>query len=79
MTRIVYATRTMYAAAFVDEPQPRRRADRLRWAVRHALADACRYGDIVAEIVSINDRTLSDPDFYACAQIIREEAATCCY
>lgn len=72
MTRILYATSTSHAAAFVDEPQPRGHAARLRWAVRHALADARRYGDIVAEIVSINDHTLSNDDFRACARMIKE-------
>lgn len=77
MTRIVYATRTSYAAAFVDDPQPRKHADRLRWAVRHALADARRYGDTVSEIVSINDKTLCNSDFYICARLIRKEVTAC--
>lgn len=74
MTKIVYAGRACHASVFTDDPQPRKHSDRLAWAVRHALEDARRYGDIVAEIVSINDHTLSNTDYYKCLTIIREEA-----
>lgn len=74
MTRIRYAGRASHAAVFTDDPQPRRHDDRLLWAVRHAIADARRYGDAVSEIISINDKTLCNDDFYLCAQLIRQEA-----
>jgi hypothetical protein len=74
MTKIVYAGRASHASVFTDDPQPREHAARLLWAVRHALADARHYGDAVGEIVSINDKTLSNSDFHRCAQLIREAA-----
>ena len=74
MTRITYAGRASHASVFTDDPQPRKSDARLVWAVRHALEDARRYGDIVAEIVSINNHILSNDEFYRCLNIIREEA-----
>ncbi len=74
MTKIVYAGRASHASVFTDDPQPREHAARLLWAVRHALADARRYGDAVSEIVSINDKTLDNDSFHRCVQIIRQEA-----
>lgn len=65
-TRIVYAGRASHAAAFTDEPQPRSRRARLDWAVRHAVADARKFGDTVSEIVSINGRTLDNDEFAYC-------------
>lgn len=77
MTKIVYAGRACHASVFTDDPQPRKHSERLLWAVRHAIADARRYGDAVSEIVSINDKTLCNSDFHHCAQLIRQEARTC--
>lgn len=72
MTKIIYAGRASHASVFTDDPQPREKYARLLWAVAHAIADARRYGDIVAEIVSINDCTLSNDEFHACARMIKE-------
>lgn len=74
MTKILYAGRASHASVFTDDPQPREHAARLLWAVRHAIADARRYGDAVSEIVSINDHTLDNAEFYQCTKLIRQEA-----
>ena len=74
MIKILYAGRASHASVFTDDPQPREHAARLLWAVRHAIEDASRYGDRVSEIVSINDHTLNNAEFYQCAQYIRQEA-----
>ena len=74
MTKIIYAGRASHASVFTDDPQPREKYARLLWAVRHALADARRWGDIVSEIVSINGRTLDNDEFRYCARMARQEA-----
>lgn len=74
MTKIIYAGRASHASVFTDDPQPREKSARLLWAVRHALADARQWGDIVSEIVSINDKVLDNDEFYYCARMAREEA-----
>lgn len=76
-TRILYAGRASHAAVFADDPQPRDRRARLDWAVRHAVEDARHFGDVVSEIVSINDRTLSNNDFAYCRDAARREFAPC--
>lgn len=74
MTKIIYAGRASHASVFTDDPQPREKSARLLWAVRHALADARRWGDIVSEIVSINDKVLDNEEFHYCARMARQEA-----
>lgn len=74
MTKIIYAGRASHASVFTDDPQPREKYARLLWAVRHAIADARQWGDIVSEIVSINGRTLDNDDFHYCARMARQEA-----
>lgn len=74
MTKIIYAGRASHASVFTDDPQPREKYARLLWAVRHAIADARRWGDIVSEIVSINGRTLDNDEFRYCARMARQEA-----
>lgn len=74
MTKIIYAGRASHASVFTDDPQPREKYARLLWAVRHALADARRYGDAVSEIVSINDKVLGNAEFHYCARMARQEA-----
>lgn len=74
MTKIIYAGRASHASVFTDDPQPREKYARLLWAVRHALADARRWGDIVSEIVSINDKVLDNAEFHYCARMARQEA-----
>lgn len=74
MTVIKYAGRTSHASVFTDDPQPRDKTARLLWAVRHAIADARRYGDAVSEIVSINDKVLNNEEFHYCARMARQEA-----
>lgn len=74
MTKIIYAGRASHASVFADDPQPREKSARLLWAVRHAIADARRYGDAVSEIVSINGKVLDNDEFRYCARIARQEA-----
>ena len=74
MTKIIYAGRASHASVFTDDPQPREKYARLLWAVRHALEDARKWGDIVSEIVSINGRTLDNDEFPYCARMARQEA-----
>lgn len=74
MTKIIYAGRASHASVFTDDPQPRDKYARLLWAVRHAIADARRYGDAVSEIVSINDKVLDNAEFHYCTRMARQEA-----